>query len=309
LVLAGVDEEKVKAARGQIFKKLHLFLSLIVLIILLLKKYSPYYCAFWAIVVAIAISFVLRETRLTVKGFFEAMDRGARNAAMIAVATATAGIIVGVTTHTGLGFKFMLFIVSLAKGHLIYALFFSMLAALILGMGMPTAPAYIIVAVLAAPSLVELKIDPLTAHMYVFMFAILSAVTPPVAVAAYAGANIAGSPIMKTGFTAWKLALIGFVIPYMFIYSPSLLAKGNPFLIARTVITAFIGVTTLGLAIFGWLFSALNIPFRLLYFLGALSLLYPSMTSDAVGFFLIAFPTLSEFVKMKRRQRGHIICQ
>jgi TRAP-type uncharacterized transport system fused permease subunit len=228
------------------------------------------------------------------------MERGARNAAMIAVATATAGIIVGVTTHTGLGFKFMVFIVSLAKGLLIYALFFSMLAALILGMGMPTAPAYIIVAVLAAPSLVELKIDPLTAHMYVFMFAILSAVTPPVAVAAYAGANIAGSPIMKTGFTAWKLALIGFVIPYMFIYSPSLLAKGDAFLIARTVVTAFIGVTALGLAIFGWLFSALNLPFRLLYFLGAFSLLYPSMASDVAGFVLIAIPTVSELIKIKR---------
>jgi TRAP transporter 4TM/12TM fusion protein len=301
LNLAGVDEEEVKAARRQIPKKLHLFISLIVLIVLLLMRYSPYFCAFWAIITAILISFVLRETRLTVKGFLQAMERGARNAAMIAVATATAGIIVGVATHTGLGFKFMTLIVSLAKGHLVYALFFSMMAAIILGMGMPTAPAYIIVAVLAAPSLIELKIDPIVAHMYVFMFAILSAVTPPVAVAAYAGANLAKSPVMKTGFTAWKLALIGFIIPYMFIYSPSLLAKGSALLIARTVVTAFLGVTALGVAIFGWLFSALNISYRFLYFLGALSLIYPSLTTDAIGLAIIAVPTILEFIKMKKK--------
>jgi TRAP-type uncharacterized transport system fused permease subunit len=184
----------------------------------------------------------------------------------------------------------MTLVLGLAKGHLFYALLFTMVASTILGMGVPTTPAYIIVSVIAAPSLIQLKIDPLVAHMFVFMFAILSAITPPVAVAGYAGANIAGADAMKTSFTAWKLAIIGFIIPYMAVYNPSLLAKGSAFLIVRVSLTALLGVTALGIGTYGWFRSALGPLARLCYFAGGLCLIDPTAGTDVVGLGLIAVP-------------------
>jgi TRAP-type uncharacterized transport system fused permease subunit len=214
--------------------------------------YSPHYSALWAVAATILMSYIRRDTWMGPRQFVDAMESGARSAAMIAVATGTAGIIVGVIAYSGLGFKFMTLVLGLATGNLFLALFFTMVASIILGMGVPATPAYIIVAVIAAPSLIELGVAPLVAHMFVFVFSMLSAITPPVAVAGYAGANIAGTDAMRTSFTAWRLALIGFVIPFMFVYSPELLAQGAPLVIARVFLTGLIGVTAVGCGMYGW---------------------------------------------------------
>lgn len=235
--------------------------------------------------------------------FVEAMESGAKSAAMIAVATGSAGVIVGVIAYTGLGFKFMTLVLGLATGHLFLALVLTMVASIILGMGVPTTPAYIIVAVIAAPSLIELGVAPLVAHMFVFVFAMLSAITPPVAVAGYAGANIAGADAMKTSFTAWRLALIGFVIPYMFVYSPELLAQGSPWVVVRVFLTGLVGVTAVGCGMYGWFLGALPIWARVSCFLGGLNLVYPSLTTDALGLVLIGTPAIAQTIRARRAGR------
>lgn len=297
--LAGVKEEEIRAIRKTIFRRLYLFLPLFILVFLLIAGFSPHYSALWALGSTILISFIGRESRLNYDHFVRAMANGAKNAAMIAVATGCAGIIVGVITYTGLGFKFMMLVLSLAKGHLFLALFFVMIASIILGMGVPTTPAYIIVAVIAAPSLMEMKVPPLVAHMYVFVFAILSAITPPVAVAGYAGANIAGAEAMKTSYTAWRLAIIGFVIPYMFAYSPELLAEGDLLAILRVFLTALAGVTAVGLGMYGWFIHPLPIWARACFLAGGFNLVYPSLPTDILGFLLVSLPAIFQIGEKK----------
>jgi TRAP-type uncharacterized transport system fused permease subunit len=213
-------------------------------------------------------------------------------------------MLVGVIAYTGLGFKFMTLVLGLATGHLILALFFTMVASIILGMGVPTTPAYIIVAVIAAPSLMELGVAPLVAHMFVFVFAMLSAITPPVAVAGYAGANIAGADAMQTSFTAWRLALIGFVIPYMFVYSPELLAQGAPLVIARVFVTGLIGVTAVGIGMYGWFLAALPLWSRAAFLVGGLGLVYPSVATDILGVALIGAPAVLQIVKARKARQS-----
>jgi TRAP transporter 4TM/12TM fusion protein len=254
-------------------------------------------------VATILVSFVRRDTRMGPRQFVQAMENGAKSAAMIAVATGAAGIIVGVIAYTGLGFKFMTLVLGLATGHLFLALFFTMIASIILGMGVPTTPAYIIVAVIAAPSLIELGVAPLVAHMFVFVFAMLSAITPPVAVAGYAGANIAGADAMRTSFTAWRLALVGFVIPYMFVYSPELLAQGAPLVVVRVFLTGLLGVTAIGCGMYGWFLGPLPIWGRVSSFLGGMSLVYPSVPTDALGAALIGVPVAVQTLRARRRIR------
>jgi TRAP transporter 4TM/12TM fusion protein len=298
--LPGIGAEEVARARRSLLRRLHLFLPPAILVVFLVLRFSPYYAALWSIVGTVLVSYLRRDTALGPRGFLSAMEQGARSGAMIAVATAAAGIIVGVVAHTGLGFKFMTLVLGLAKGHLFYALFFTMIAATILGMGVPTTPAYIIVSVIAAPSLIELHIQPLVAHMYVFMFAILSAVTPPVAVAGYAGANIAEADAMKTSFTAWKLALIGFVIPYMAVYNPSLLAQGELPVILRVTATALAGVTILGCGMYGWLRGRLGVPARVCLVVGGLGMIDPNLWTDLLGLGVIAGGMLWEVAARRR---------
>ncbi len=298
--LPGVNIEEVRAIRKTILRRLYLFLPLLILIFLLVAGFSPHYSALWALGSTVLISFIRRESRLDYSLFIEAMANGAKNAAMIAVATGCAGIIVGVITYTGLGFKFMMIVLGLAKGHLFLALFLVMIASIILGMGVPTTPAYIIVAVIAAPSLIELKVPPLVAHMYVFVFAMLSAITPPVAVAGYAGANIAGADTMKTSFTAWRLALIGFVIPYMFAYSPELLAQGKALVIFRVFLTALAGVTAVGFGLYGWFISPLPLWAKVCFLVGGFNLVYPSVPTDILGFLLVGVPAIFQIIKRKK---------
>ena len=301
--LPGVAAEEIRAVRRTILGRLHLFLPPFVLVAVLIAGYSPNYSALCAVVATILVSFVRRDTRMGPRQFVEAMESGAKSAAMIAVATGAAGIIVGVIAYTGLGFKFMTLVLGLATGHLFLALFFTMIASIILGMGVPTTPAYIIVAVIAAPSLIELGVAPLVAHMFVFVFAMLSAITPPVAVAGYAGANIAGADAMRTSFTAWRLALVGFVIPYMFVYSPELLAQGAPLVVARVFLTGLLGVTAIGCGMYGWFLGPLPTWARVSSFLGGMSLVYPSLPTDALGAALIGAPVVVQTLRVRRRIR------
>ena len=203
----------------------YMSLPLVVIIVLMLMGYSPGMAAFWATLGCIVVSWVKKETRMGPREIFEAMVTGARNTLVIGAAVGVIGIIVGAIALTGIGLKFSAIIISLAGGNLAIAIVLVGLASLVLGMGVPVTAAYLITAVLAVPALGELGVMIVAAHQIVYWFSQDSNITPPVCVAAYAGAAIAGSDPWKTGWTSFKFAKLLYVMPFLFAYTPAILIK------------------------------------------------------------------------------------
>ncbi|MDK2883380.1 MAG: hypothetical protein PWP58_1716, partial [Bacillota bacterium] len=199
-------------------------------------------------------------------------------------ATAAAGMIVGSVTLTGLGLKLANGLVTLAKGNLLLTMFYTMITSLILGMGSPTTANYVITSTIAAPALVRLGVPLLAAHLFVFYFGIVADLTPPVALAAYAGAGIAKGEPMRTGINATKLAIGAFLIPYIFVMSPQLLLVNTTFLEAvRVALGAIIGMVSIESAVQGWLLVATNVLERILLAAAGLMLINPDLLTDAIG--------------------------
>ncbi len=204
----------------------HLLIPIIVLIILLVRGYSPTYCASWSIVSVLVASWFRKHTRMGLKDILDALNDGARNAASVASILAAAGVVIGVANITAIGVTFSNLIVSLSHGILLLAIFLVFFASLILGMGLPVTASYIMVAVLAGPALQQMGLSLLAAHLIIFWFSQDANVTPPVALAAYAASGVAHSDPMKTAFYAWRLAKGMYIMPLLFAYSPILFEKG-----------------------------------------------------------------------------------
>ena len=209
-------------------KEWYFSMPLVIITILMVMGYSPGFSAFWATLSCIAISWVKKETRMGPKEIWEAIQTGARNTLIIGATVGVIGVIVGTISLTGIGLKFSEIIISAAGGHLLAAVLLIALASLVLGMGVPVTAAYLIVAVLAVPPLMEMGVALIAAHMIVYWFSQDSNITPPVCVAAYAGAAIAGSDPWKTGWTAFKFAKLLYVVPLLFAYTPQILFEGKP---------------------------------------------------------------------------------
>ena len=255
-----------------------------VIVRLLVSGRTPLYSAFYGIVWTIGCSWLRKETRLTPRGFIKAMDSGARGAVGVGMACAVVGIIIGITSLTGLGLVIGDNILKLAGGNLFMTFFLAMVVSIILGMGLPSTACYIVGATIAAPALTKLGVPPLAAHMFVFYFSCLSNVTPPVALAAYAGAGIAKASPAKVGWTAFRLAIPGFIIPFMFVYHPVLLfIGGTPLEIVLAVITSIIGVLALGCSLQNYMFERTNLFQRIALFGAALVLLQPGALTDLIG--------------------------
>jgi TRAP-type uncharacterized transport system fused permease subunit len=223
----------------------------------------------------------------------------------ITVACACAGIVVGIIQLTGLGQRISSMILIISGTNLIVFLFLIMILAIVLGMGMPTSSAYIIMASLLAPSMVRMGIPLISAHMYVFYFACLSSITPPIALASYAAAGIARASPGKVGILAFYLGLAAYIVPYMFIYGPSLLfIVDDYFVLITTIITAVFGIFSLGSSVQGWLFGKINNLQRILLFATALLLIKPGLLTDTIGIIiLLAMGGLKVFYKGKINKR------
>jgi TRAP transporter 4TM/12TM fusion protein len=217
----------------------------------------------------------------------KALEFGAKNTLPVGAACACAGIIIGVINLTGLGLKFTSLILVIAGNSLIPALIFTMLAGIVLGMGLPTTAAYIVQAALLIPALIKLGVSTIGAHMFVFYFAIISAITPPVAMAVYAAAGIGGSNLWKTGLEAVRIGATGFIIPFMFVYGPSLLMVGSWDTVVPTIISASIGVTALSAGLMGWFLKKATVLERVMLVAGALLLIKPGLYTDAIGLVLL----------------------
>jgi TRAP transporter 4TM/12TM fusion protein len=299
--LQGMRPDEVPSFMGTLKSRGYLSISALVLIYLLaVRMTSPSYAAFWAIISSIILSSIKQETRLDLKGMIRALESGSKSALSVVAACAAAGIVVGVVSLTGLGLKFSGAVIALAGGNLYLTLFLTMIASLILGMGLPTTAAYIICAILAVPALTNLGVGVLSAHLFVFYFAIISAITPPVALAAYAGSAIAISRPMETAVTACRIGLAAFIIPYMFVFNPSLLMVGSVISIIWVTLTASAGVFMLSCSTIGWLVTLMTNWERVLLFIAAILLIEGRVATDIAAVLLLA-PVLFRQISMRRR--------
>ena len=221
LKIFGMPKDKLPIFKDLMIRNGYMLIPLFVIIGTIMIGYTPQRAALYGILSAFLVAYVRKESRMNLRQIVNVLEQGARVALPVIAAVATAGIIAGVVSITGLGSKFAAGIIALSSGHLIFALFFTMVACIILGMGLPTTANYVVTATIAAPVLInDFMVAPLAAHMFVFYFGIVADITPPVCLAAYAGAGIAKGNPFKTGVIAVKLAIAAFIIPYVFIYNP-----------------------------------------------------------------------------------------
>ena len=289
-----------------LLKKTYLLLPLIVLIYLVgTSTRSIAYAAVIAIVVAIVVSLFNKENRITPKRIWEALAAGAQGMITVAVACGIAGIVAGLISVTGLAYMLFNGIVAFAGNHLIIALFLTMLCCIVLGMGVPTTANYCIMAATCAPILVQMGVPILAAHFFVFYFGIVADLTPPVALAAYAGAAIAQANPMKTAFTSTKLAIGAFIVPYVFALNPAMLFIGtNGVLdIIMIIISSLIGIFAVSAALEGYIIDHMAWYERVISIAGGLLLIYPGIVTDLIGLSVVTAVIVFQIIKKHRKAK------
>lgn len=301
--LKGIPWDQLPNLGKLLWERGHLMLPLVAIIYLLVSGYTPMKAALWALYMAIAASMLRRATRLKFRDVVAGLEQGARGALGVIIACATAGIIIGVITKTGMGLKLASSLLELAHGLLLPTLFFIMITSLILGMGVPTTANYVITSTIAAPAVIQMGVPVMAAHMFVFYFGIIADITPPVALAAYAGAGIAKANPMTTGVQASKLAIAAFIVPYIFVMSPVLLMiNATPFNVLQMMVTSIIGMIGIGAAVSAFLITRAGWLERIIFFAGGLLLIDPGLTTDVIGAGLLIVGYLSQRIRLARQK-------
>ena len=292
--LKGLSKEETPSVRKILFEKWAHFLPLIVVIVCLsFLNTSTIRAALYGIV-SIIIASVLSKSNNMLKNpkiILDSLAEGATTCVGMVAACGCAGIITGVLSLTGTGLKFAGAVIAIAHGSLPVALLLTMCVSLVLGMGLPTAAAYIVTAAIAAPALIDMGVSPLAANMFCFYFACVSAITPPVALAAYAGAQLAKVNPMKVGITATKLGIVAFIVPYMFVYGEALLFSGTSMEIIPSIVTSIIGTLALAMGLQGYTFFKNRVPYiaRGILTIASICLIFPGWKTDVMGFVLMLF--------------------
>jgi TRAP transporter 4TM/12TM fusion protein len=305
LGMKGLSRDELPKLSKVMKERGYLFIPLIGIIYFLVEGSTPIKAALYGLLLAILASFIRKDTRLSLKDFLEALETGARNALGVSIACACAGIIVGTITLTGLGLKLGNGLIGLSGGNLILTLIFTMITSLILGMGAPTTANYIITSTIAAPAIVMLGVPVLAAHMFTFYFGIIADITPPVALAAFAGSAIAKSNPLKTGIIASKLAIAAFIIPYVFVFNPALLLiNTTPLQIIQMIITSVLGMIGIGAAMEGYFMTHAGKLERVAFLVGGLMLVDPGLLTDIIGLGLMGSLFVYQRLKVKRENSG-----
>ncbi len=315
LGLKGIPRNELPKVSKLLLTRGFLLIPLVSVVYFLVSGNTPTLAAFKAIiismVVAVVATLVRRDKSFTIKDFLGALEAGAKGSVGVACACACAGMIVGVVTLTGLGLRIAEIIVTVAQGNLLLTLFFTMIASIILGMGLPTTAKYIVLATMAVPALIRLDVNLMAAHLFILYFGVVADITPPVALAAYAGAGIAGANSMKTGFQAVKIALAAFIVPYIFALNPELIMVEEivgttvvfmPFIRALPVIvSAMIGIVCLASAVENYLITKTNIIERVALAIAAGMLLYPGLMTDAFGLVALGGTYFFQRLRLKKK--------
>ncbi|MEK3935570.1 TRAP transporter permease [Sporosarcina sp. FSL W7-1349] len=299
LKIFGLPKSELPVLKTLIIRNGYMLIPLFVIIGTIMYGFTPQRAALYGILSAFLVTLVRKESRMSLRDIVNMLEQGARVALPVISAVATAGIIAGVVSITGLGAKFASGIIALSGGFLILALFFTMVACIVLGMGLPTTANYVVTATIAAPVLInEFGIAPLAAHMFVFYFGIVADITPPVCLAAYAGAGIAKANPFKTGVTAVKLAIAAFIVPYIFIYNPILvLVDVTALKLLLAITTALVGMIGVSSAVIGFFIRTSRVWERIVLFGAGLLLIIPEIQSSLIG---LAIIILVWFIQKKR---------
>lgn len=318
--LKGVPKADLPRVKEVLKERGHLLIPIIALVFFLFQSIPVSYAAVYTIGLTIVVASFKKTTRMGFKEILEALEDGAKQSLSVMAACAVVGIIIGVVSLTSFGSVMTSSIMSIGAGSLFLTLFFTMIASMILGMGLPSIPAYIITATMAAPALANFDIPTLVAHMFVFYFGLFANITPPVALAAFAGAGIAGGDPMRTGFQALKLSLAGFIVPFLFVYNPAMLmidttnaavnAREFAFpawtTIVSITVTSIVGILALGAAVEGYFKTALNWFWRLFLGAGALMLIIPETITDVVGAVLVVIAIGYNIMKARKTETQKI---
>jgi len=306
--LHGVPKSELPRFGTVMRERGHLFIPILVILVGLLHGYSAPLCALAGTLACMPVAMLRATTRagITWRSVLDALEDGAKNTLAVAMACACAGIVIGCVTITGLGITFTQIVVGLAQNALVLALILTAIAGIVLGMGMPTTPAYIVMVALLVPALIKLGAPTPAAHMFAFYFAILSAITPPVALAVFAAASLAKADLWASGWAAVRVGAAGFIVPFMFVYEPMLLLivkdwSADWLFVTWAVISATVGVICLAGGLFGWLLAAASPWQRAALLVAAVCLIKPGLVTDAIGLSLL---TLVVAVQWPARRRA-----
>ena len=291
------------AYRKEIMKDIHLLLSVVVLVALIIRGGSMMRCCTYATIVLIALCMIRKDTRITLFDFIKALVATGKQAVIVTMPCALAGIIVGQITATGLGIRFSSMINALASSNLLFALIATMLMALVLGMGMPTSAAYIMSATLLCPSIIKLGVPVLAAHFFVFYFANLSMITPPVALSSFTAAGIVNDNMWKLGLSAFKYSFIIFLIPYTFVYSPAMLGIGTPLELFQSGLTCLVGAYGLSMGLIGCGIGPMKMLERVLAIAASLCLVIPETVTDLIGVILMISLLSLQVMRSKKEKQ------
>jgi TRAP transporter 4TM/12TM fusion protein len=303
--IKGIPRAELPSSLSVLREGWHLIVPLVLLIYLLLVvQYTPIKSAFWSAVAVVIVSWVRPQTRMGVRQTFSALNAGGKAMLDVAMACGSAGIVVGMMLLTGLALRLSGIIVDLSGGHLFPLLLITMVVSLVLGMGLPTSAVYVVLATLVVPAMTKLGVAPMAAHMFALYFGVLANVTPPVAIASYTGATIAGANAMKTGLIAFRLSLAGFIMPFMWVYNPALLLDGTPAEVGLAAITATAGIIALAAAIQGYFLSITSAAQRITLFIGAMLLITAGWKTDLAGIGLILIVAFSQLRAKKIKGQG-----
>ena len=307
LGLKGLPREELPKW-GKLLPKIYLLLPLVLLVYMIVSGQTMAKSAIYATIAAIAVSLINKDDRMTPTKFVNGLENGGKNCISIGIACGIAGIISVCITMTGLGGKLITYVVSLSNGHLIIALFLTMICCIVLGMGVPTTANYIIMASTCAPILINgMGMHVLAANMFVFYFGIVADITPPVALAAYAGSAIAKAPPMKTAFNATRLAIAAFIIPYIFAFNNAMIFVGDDvtvWSVASITISATLGMLSIASGLMGYLIHDLKWISRIALIAGGLLMIIPGTVSDLAGFAVLAAIFILQTIENKKEKKA-----
>jgi TRAP transporter 4TM/12TM fusion protein len=296
------EDVLVKKEMNFVERGIHFLIPFLVLLVMMFMNYSPFKAAFWSIISLLAVNIFWRRKidKVLLVHIVNSLKDGARATVPLAIACTAAGIISGTLSVTGLGSKLSSLIITISMGRLFLALLFTAIVAIILGMGLPTTAAYLILATVIVPALTQMGIPMLTAHMFVFFYGCLSTITPPVALASYVAAGIAGADVNKVGWTAFRFGLATYILPFMFVYGPALLMQGGPLEIVWTIIISLFGVFVIASGLVGYLRGPIPSWMRFVLFVSGALMVAEGLVTDIIGAGIFALCLVYSAMKSRR---------
>jgi TRAP transporter 4TM/12TM fusion protein len=304
--LKGIPKDELPKVLDVIKQRGHLVIPIVILLALMFSGYSPTFSVFYAIISSLIVSFFRKDTRINVSRLIIGFKETAEGCIGVGAACSIVGIVIGIAGLTSIGTTLGNSIIDLANGNLMLLLIFTMIVTLILGMGVASVPAFILTSIVSASVLLEAGVNDLTSHMFILYFAILGTITPPVAITAYVAAGIAGSNPNKTGWTAFRLALPGFFIPFFFVYHPQMLLQNVDITFPLLIILNVVGIFTLTLSLQGYWMKPLRVFQRVLLFAITIAMIHPNLITSGIGLLIFI---IFWFLQRKYKNTNHVPMQ